>query len=106
MQTTKVLIFFYTVLCLITPRPPDTFSFIIESIATVASNFAYGFILMYLWSRPAMQQTLVQPLTMVIVVAMATLGNKEYLIAIMGNCFPQQLQVICHYVKTMNLLYI
>ena len=97
MHATKVLIFLYTVLCLITPRPPDMVSFIMETIATLAANFAYGFVLMYLWSRPAMQQTVVQPLTMVIVIAMAVLGNKEYLIAVMGNCFPKQLQVKSHW---------
>ena len=93
MHVTKVLIFLYTALCLITPRPPDLVSFIMETIATIAANFAYGFALMYLWSRPAMQQTVVQPLTMVIVIAMAVLGNKEYMISILGNCFPQHLQV-------------
>ena len=41
-----------------------------------------------------MQQTLVQPLTMVIVIVMAIGGLKEYSIAIMGNCFPRQLQVL------------
>ena len=93
MHVTRVLIFLYTVLCLIMPQPPDLVSFIMETIATIAANFAHGFALMYLWSRPAMQQTVVQPFTMIIVIAMAVLGNKEYLIAIMGNCFPQHLQV-------------
>ena len=93
MQIAQVLFFIYTVFCLTTPSPPDLFSFAMESIATIASNVAYTFILMYLWSRPAVVQTVVQPLTMVIVISMAILGNKEYLIAVMGNCFPQHLQV-------------
>mgnify|MGYP001199548383 CR=1 FL=1 len=94
MQRVKVIICLYSIMCLITPKPPDTFSFIIETIATIVANLTDGFILMYLWSRPLMQQTLVQPLTMVIVIAMAVGGLKEYLIAIMGNCFPRQLQVL------------
>ena len=73
MHVTRVLIFLYTVLRLITPRQLDLVSFIMETIATIAANFAHGL--------------------MIIVIAMAVLGNKEYLIAIMGNCFPQHLQV-------------
>ena len=50
-----------------------------------------------------MQQTVVQPLTMVIVIAMVFGGNKEYLIAILGNCFPQHLQVIIQICNSSSL---
>ena len=94
MLVTKVVVMIYSILCLFTPRPPEPISFTIETIAVIISSLAYGIILMYLWSRPPMQQTLVQPLTMVIIMATATLGLKEYLISMLGNCFPALFQVI------------
>ena len=88
----KVTLALYTLIICVVPAPPSIYTFILSTLGLIFSLFSLTMIFQYLWSRPPMQQTVAQPLTMVIVVSMATLTLKEYVIAVLGNIFPSLLQ--------------
>ena len=82
----------YSLLTIVAPQPPSMYTFILDNIATIVSMWAHGLIMMYLWTRPPMQQTVPQHFSMVIIIAMACFNLKEYAISLMGNCFRTEFQ--------------
>ena len=87
-------LFLYTLSVCLVPAPPSIYTAIISTLGFIVSLFALSLIFKYLLSRPPMQQTVAQPLMMVIVVHMAVLTSKEYMTAVLGNCFPSLLQTL------------
>ena len=90
----KLSLFLYTLSVCLVPAPPSIYTAILSTLGLMVFLFSLSLIFKYLWSRPPMQQTVAQPLMMVIVVHMAVLTLKEYMTAVLGNCFPSFLQTL------------
>ena len=90
----KLLIFVYALLVSLVPPAPNLYTFGVSMLGLAVSNLAAVLILMYLWSRPPIQQTLVQPVMILLVIDLETITWKETIISFLGNCTPIHFQSI------------
>ena len=88
----KHLLIAYSLFFVVTPKPPSVYTFIVDTAGTINSMVAHGIIIAYLHSRPPMQKTVIQPFSMLIIIAMVGYNVKEYTISLIGNCFHTALQ--------------
>ena len=76
------------------PQAPNLYTAAVSAIGMVVSTLSVVLILMYLWTRPPIQQTMVQPVLMVTGIISIFNMWKETLICLLGNCAPAFFQYI------------
>ena len=90
----KMVIFVYALLVSLVPPAPNLYTFMVSMLGLAVSILAAVMILMYLWSRPPIQQTLVQPVMMLLIIILETITWKDTVINFLGNCTPSFFQSI------------
>ena len=90
----KLVISVYALLVSLVPPAPNLYTFVVSMLGLAVSNLAGVLILMYLWSRPPIQQTLVQPVMMLLIINFETIAWKDTIINFLGNCTPSFFQSI------------
>ena len=73
----KMVIFVYALLVSLVPPAPNLYTFMVSMLGLAVSILAAVMILMYLWSRPPIQQTLVQPIMMLLIIILETITWKD-----------------------------
>ena len=88
----KDVLTIYCLVFILAPKPPNTYTFIMDTIGTVNSVVAYSMILKYLWKSLTINMTIIQPFSLVIVATMLFYTVKEYIVTLLGTCFNSLLQ--------------
>ena len=88
------MILSYMVLVSLVPPAPNLYTAAISVVGLAVSTLSVVLILMYLWTRPPLQQTMVQPV--LILTGITGIFNmwKETIICLLGNCAPAFFQYI------------
>ena len=86
----KVVLLLYTLVICFIPTTPSYYTIIITTIGTLTSVTTLGMVWFYLSSRPPLQQTMVQPLTKILIFTMTGIMLKIYIQAFLFNLFPVQ----------------
>ena len=90
----KDVLTIYCLVFMLTPKPPNTYTFIIDTIGTFNSVVAHSIILKYLWKSMNTHLTVTQPFSMVIITTLLFYTVKEYMVSLLGNCFNSLLQAL------------
>ena len=90
----KLVIFLYALLVSLVPPAPNLYTAAVSAVGLSTSTLAASIILMYLWTRPPIQQTLVQPVLILTGITCVVNIWKYTLIGFLGNCAPVFFQYI------------
>ena len=88
------MILSYMLMVGLVPQAPNLYTAAVSAIGMVVSTLSVVLILMYLWTRPPIQQTMVQPVLTLTAVGSIFNMWKETLICLLGNCAPAFFQYI------------
>ena len=86
------MISIYALLVSLVPPAPNLYTFVVSMLGLAVSTMAGVIILMYLCSRPPIQQTLVQPVMMLLIIDCEIIIWKDTIINFLGNCTPNFFQ--------------
>ena len=90
----KLVIFFYALLVSLVPPAPNLYTATVSALGLFTSTLAAIIMLMYLWTRPPIQQTLVQPVLILTGITCVANVWKSTIIGFLGNCAPVFFQYI------------
>ena len=90
----KLVLFVYTLLVSLVPPAPNPYTFIVSVMGLAVSTLAEVMMLMYLWTRPPIQQTMVQPVLTIAGITYIASIWKDTMIGFLGNCAPTYFQYI------------
>ena len=76
------------------PPAPSLYTAAISAVGLAVSTLSVVLLMMYQWTRPPLQQTMVQPVLTLTAVGSIFNMWKETLICLLGNCAPAFFQYI------------